>query len=185
MLWLENYLTNFDKTLVIVSHSRSFLNVVTTDIIHLHAKKLDTYHGNYDSFVRTRQERLKNQQRAFEAQQLQRKHIQSFIDRFQYKAKTAKMAQSRMKMLARMEPIAEVIEDPTFSFTIPSPEPVNPPYLQAVDLSFAWNADSTNGPTKYLFQGLNFNVDTDSRVALVGPNGAGTSVNHTPTHESG
>lgn len=173
VLWLENYLINFDKTLIVVSHARSFLNIVATDIIHLHAKKLDTYRGSYDTFVRARQERLKNQQRAFEAQQMQRKHIQSFIDRFQYKAKTAKMAQSRMKMLERMEVITEVIEDPSFSFTIPSPEPVNPPYLQAVDLSFAWNTDTSKGPMKYLFQDLNFNLDMDSRIALVGPNGAG------------
>jgi len=172
------YLITFSKTLIVVSHARSFLNIVATDIIHLHNKRLDGYRGDYDTFIRARQERLKNQQRAFEAQQLQRKHIQSFIDRFQCKAKMAKMAQSHMKMLERMDVITEMIEDPSFSFRIPSPESVNHPYLQFVDLSFAWNSDPSKGPMSYLFRDLNFNIGMDSRIALVGPNGAGKSFLH-------
>jgi len=87
-LWLENYLNSWDKTLIIVSHQRDFLNAVTTDIIHLYSKKLEFYRGNYDVFEKVRNERLKNQQRAHDAQQVQRKHMQAFVDKFRYNAKS-------------------------------------------------------------------------------------------------
>jgi len=167
VLWLENYLSKWKKTLVVVSHARSFLNNVVTDIIHFHDRKLQYYKGDYNTFENTRKNALKLQQRTFEAQEKQRKHMQEFIDRFRYKTATAKMVQSRIKMLEKMEFVPAVVEDPTFSFVIPSPEPEAPPYLQAVGVTFGFSEH------KLLFKKLDFNLDMDSRIALVGPNGAG------------
>jgi len=166
-LWLESYLVNWSKTLVIVSHQREFLNAVCTDIIHLNNKKLDYYKGNYAVFEKTRSDRLKSQQRAFEAQQSQKKHIQAFIDRFRYNAKRAKMAQSRIKQLERMDDISEVLDDPTVTLSFLEPEAISPPILQFQDVSFGYS------PDKLLFKNLNLGIDMDSRVALVGANGAG------------
>eukprot|EP00761_Pharyngomonas_kirbyi_P013678 gb/GECH01013707.1/.p1 GENE.gb/GECH01013707.1/~~gb/GECH01013707.1/.p1 ORF type:complete len:633 (+),score=128.51 gb/GECH01013707.1/:1-1899(+) len=170
VLWLEDYLTRWRKTLVVVSHSRSFLDAVSTDVIHIHHRKLTHYSGNYSTFEKTRREHLLAQQRAHEAQQRQRAHIQKFIDRFRYKASHARMAQSRIKMLEKMDTVPDVEDDPTFAFSIPAPDPVSPPLLQAVDITFRYGEDK---PT--LFEDLSFNVDMDSRIALVGPNGAGKS----------
>ncbi|KAM9958115.1 hypothetical protein ACTFIW_013095 [Dictyostelium discoideum] len=166
-LWLESYLVNWNRTLVIVSHQREFLNAVCTDIMHLNNKKIDYYKGNYSVFERTRSDRLKAQQRSFEAQQSQKKHIQAFIDRFRYNAKRAKMAQSRIKQLERMEDIGEVLDDPTVTLQFLEPEPLAPPILQFQDVSFGYT------PDKLLFKNLNLGIDMGSRVALVGANGAG------------
>ncbi|EFA76464.1 ABC transporter-related protein [Heterostelium album PN500] len=166
-LWLESYLINWTRTLVIVSHQREFLNAVCTDIIHLNNRKLDYYKGNYATFESTRHDRLKSQQRAFDAQQQQRKHIQTFIDRFRYNAKRAKMAQSRIKQLERMDLISEVMDDPTITLQFLEPEPITPPILQFQDVSFGYS------PDKLLFKNLNLGIDMDSRVALVGANGVG------------
>eukprot|EP01133_Synstelium_polycarpum_P019061 gene19061-22825_t len=167
-LWLESYLVNWSRTLVIVSHQREFLNAVCTDIIHLNNKKLDYYKGNYSIFETTRTDRLKSQQKSFEAQQQQRKHIQTFIDRFRYNAKRAKMAQSRIKQLERMDSVSEVFDDPTVVLSFLEPEPLTPPILQFQDVSFGYTPAD-----KLLFKGLNLGIDMDSRVALVGANGVG------------
>jgi ATP-binding cassette subfamily F protein 3 len=169
VLWLENYLQKWKKTVVVVSHARRFLNDVVTDIIHFQDKQLHYYRGDYDTFEHTRIESLKLQQKTHEAQQKQREHVQQFIDRFRYKAATAKMVQSRIKMLEKMEFVAAVAEDPEFSFVIPSPDALQPPYLQAIDVTFGYSSE------RILFSRLNFNLDMDSRIALVGPNGAGKS----------
>lgn len=170
LLWLEAYLSQWKKTLVVVSHARDFLNAVVTDIVHLHSKQLFTYKGNYDMFDAVRRERLLSQQRAHDAQDKHRKHIQSYIDRFRYKAKTARMAQSRIKLLEKMEIIPAVLEDPSFVFKFPQPDQISPPILQAVDISFSYGPDRPP-----FFHDLNFGMTMDSRIALVGPNGAGKS----------
>ena len=86
MLWLQDYLSTWEGTILTVSHQREFLNAIATDIIHLHSKKLEVYKGNYDAFEAIRDDRLKVQQRQFEAQDKKRKHVQAFIDRFRYNA---------------------------------------------------------------------------------------------------
>jgi len=166
-LWLENYLQSWQKTLIIVSHQRDFLNAVCTDVIHLQNKKLDFYRGNYDSFEKIRNERLKQQQKQHDAQQVQRKHMQAFIDRFRYNAKRAKMAQSRIKKLERMDVVSEVINDPAVVMQFLEPEPLQPPILQFNDAAFGYTPDKT------LFRNLNIGIDMESRVALVGANGVG------------
>ncbi|KAL6055690.1 ATP-binding cassette, regulator of translational elongation [Balamuthia mandrillaris] len=198
VLWLEAYLQQWESTLLVVSHDRNFLNNVVTDVIHLQAEQLTTYHGNYDTFERSRMERLKNQAKAVEAQEKLRAHVQQFIDRFRYKAGRASLVQSRIKMLDKMEMIPALLEDPTCSFSFPEPEELAPPLIQFDEVSFAYppkkglgavgsisaaggNTNPTlsgkkggkkKGPPE-LFTKLSFSLDMDSRVALVGANGQG------------
>jgi ATP-binding cassette subfamily F protein 3 len=169
VLWLEDFLKGWKKTLVVVSHSRSFLNAVCTEVIHLDQQKLKYYTGNYDMFETTRTEQLRLQERQYEAQEKDRAHLQAFVDRFRFKASKAKMAQSRLKMLEKMETVAAVTRDPTFQFEFPEPEEAPTPYLQVIDADFGYKAGST------LFTGVNMNVDDQTRIALVGANGSGKS----------
>ncbi|KAH9599073.1 ABC-transporter extension domain [Trypanosoma melophagium] len=169
VLWLEQFLRDWRKTLVVVSHSRSFLNNVCEEIIHLNDKKLEYYTGNYDQFDLTRVEQLRQQKKTHEAQEKQRAHMQKFIDRFRYNANRAKMAQSRIKMLERMEVVSDVKYDPQFSFRFPEPEAVSGSYLQMVDTEFGYK------PGEVLFRDVNFGLDEDSRIGLLGANGAGKS----------
>jgi ATP-binding cassette, subfamily F, member 3 len=170
VLWLENFLCNYTNTLVLVSHDRNFLNTVVTDIIHFNNLKLTHYKGDYEEFEIQRKEALILQEKTFKNQQSQKKHIQSFIDRFRYNASKAKMAQSRIKMLEKMEDsfVSEVISDPEFSFEFPSPEPEKSPYIQAVDLSFSYHTKEKDSKLEYIFEKMNFNLDSNSRIALVG-----------------
>lgn len=165
-MWLESYLKKWENTLVIVSHDRNFLNEVCTDIIHFVDRKLIYYKGNFSSFERTRRENLIQQKRTYEAQQKQKQHIETFINRFRYSTR-ASQVQQRLKMLEKMDFVDAVAEDPTFSFELFSPEVEKPPYIQALDISFSY----TKG--KEIFKKLNFAIDGETRIALVGKNGAG------------
>ncbi|KAI4315559.1 hypothetical protein L6164_028355 [Bauhinia variegata] len=170
VLWLESYLVKWPKTLIVVSHAREFLNTVVTDIIHLHHQKLITYKGNYDTFERTREEQIKNQQKALEAHDRARAHMQSFIDKFRYNAKRASLVQSRIKALERMGHVDEIVNDPDYKFEFPTPDDrPGPPIISFSDASFGY----PGGPI--LFKNLNFGIDLDSRIAMVGPNGIGKS----------
>ncbi|CAH9133082.1 unnamed protein product, partial [Cuscuta epithymum] len=170
VLWLETYLVKWPKTFIVVSHAREFLNTVVTDIIHLQNRKLITYKGNYDTFERTREEQLKNQHKAFEANERSRAHMQTFIDKFRYNAKRASLVQSRIKALDRMGHVDEVFNDPDYKFEFPSPDDrPGAPIISFSDASFGY----PGGPI--LFKNLNFGIDLDSRVAMVGPNGIGKS----------
>jgi len=170
IIWLENYLQNWKGTILIVSHQRAFLNCVATDILHLFNKKIDHYKGNYDMFEQVRYDRLLQQQRKFDAQQKQIKHVQAFIDRFRYNAKRASMVQSRIKSLEKMEVVEEVLSDPTLTIQFSDPETLTPPILQFQDASFSYP-----GSSKMLFRNLDMGIDLESRVALVGANGVGKS----------
>ncbi|KAG7017018.1 ABC transporter F family member 3 [Cucurbita argyrosperma subsp. argyrosperma] len=170
VLWLESYLVKWPKTIIVVSHAREFLNTVVTDILHLQGQKLTTYKGNYDTFERTREEQLKNQQKAFEANERTRTHMQTFIDKFRYNAKRASLVQSRIKALERIGHVDEVINDPDYKFEFPTPDDrPGPPIISFSDASFGY----PGGPI--LFKNLNFGIDLDSRIAMVGPNGIGKS----------
>uniref|UniRef100_A0A0E0CTE3 ABC transporter domain-containing protein n=1 Tax=Oryza meridionalis TaxID=40149 RepID=A0A0E0CTE3_9ORYZ len=140
---------------------------VVTDILHLHGQKLHAYKGDYDTFERTREEHLKNQQKAFETNEKARSHMQAFIDKFRYNAKRASLVQSRIK---RMEHVDAVVSDPDYKFEFPTPDDrPGPPIISFSDASFGY----PGGPT--LFKNLNFGIDLDSRIAMVGPNGIGKS----------
>ncbi|KXZ48205.1 hypothetical protein GPECTOR_29g111 [Gonium pectorale] len=170
VLWLEDYLVKWPKTLLVVSHAREFLNVVATDILHLHSQKIITYKGNYSTFEKTMTERLRNARKAAEAQEAKRKHVQQFIDRFRYNANRAALVQSRIKALERMADVEVMEEDPEYVFTFPEPEgSAAPPIIAFNDVSFGY----PGGPT--LFKNLNFGLDLESRFAIVGPNGIGKS----------
>ncbi|KAJ7952180.1 ABC transporter F family-like protein [Quillaja saponaria] len=170
VLWLEAYLVKWPKTFIVVSHAREFLNTVVTDILHLHGQKLNAYKGDYDTFERTREEQLKNQQKAFEANERARAHMQTFIDKFRYNAKRASLVQSRIKALDRMGYVDEVVNDPDYKFEFPTPDDrPGPPIISFSDASFGY----PGGPL--LFKNLNFGIDLDSRIAMVGPNGIGKS----------
>lgn len=169
VLWLSEYLNSWEKTIVVVSHDREFLNDVATDIIHVDNKKLAYYRGNYDEFETQRAERRRHALKAIESQEARRKHMQLFIDKFRFNAKRASLVQSRIKALNRMETLDEVIDDPSWAFTFPDPGPLARPVLAVSDVAFGYTSD------RILFEGVEFGVDTESRIAILGPNGAGKS----------
>jgi ATP-binding cassette subfamily F protein 3 len=170
VMWLEEYLQGWEKTLIVVSHARSFLNAVVTDILHFQNKTIRRFKGDYDSYEETRAEELRQGGKKLEAQEKQRAHTQAFIDKFRCNAKRASMVQSRIKMLGRMEVMADVLSDPSLQFHFPSPEPLQPPVIGVTDCSFAYAPDKPN-----IFTNVNFGLDLESRIAVVGPNGAGKS----------
>uniref|UniRef100_A0A8D0ENY4 ATP-binding cassette sub-family F member 3 n=1 Tax=Strix occidentalis caurina TaxID=311401 RepID=A0A8D0ENY4_STROC len=167
ILWLETYLQTWQSTILVVSHDRNFLNAVATDIIHLHSQRLDTYRGDFENFMKIKEERLKNQQREYEAQQQYREHIQVFIDRFRYNANRASQVQSKLKLL-------EKLSWPSLaSFCLPrfpdGFEKFSPPILQLDEVDFYYD------PSHYIFHSLSVSADLESRICVVGENGAGKS----------
>ncbi|MEQ8506990.1 MAG: ABC-F family ATP-binding cassette domain-containing protein [Rhodospirillales bacterium] len=167
-MWLETYLATWPGTLLVISHDRTMLNKVVDEIAHLSEQKLTRYAGNYDRFERTRRER-QAQQAKLQAKQLsEQRRIQSFVDRFRAKATKAKQAQSRMKMLARMEPIASVIDDKTTTFNFPDPDPLSPPLIAMDEVDVGYGGDP-------ILKNLDLRIDMDDRIGLIGANGNGKS----------
>jgi len=168
-LWLESFLKSYPGTLLLVSHDRGLLNRAVNRIIHLENRKLTSYTGNYDRFERLRREHLEHQAAQYAKQQEARRHIQAFVDRFRYKASKARQAQSRLKALSRMEPIASVMEDRTVSFDFPQPTQLSPPILTLENAAVGYETG------KPILSHLNLRLDMDDRVALLGANGNGKS----------
>jgi ATP-binding cassette subfamily F protein 3 len=166
VLWLEDFLQSYRATIVVVSHERDFLNNVVDHILHLERGKLTLYPGGYDAFERQRAERQAQLASAREKQMAQREKLKDFIARNSARASTAKQAQSRIKALARMQPIAELVDDPSLSFGFPDPAPLRPP-LVTLDM-----ASVGYGETPVLSR-LNLRFDPDDRIALLGRNGNG------------
>lgn len=133
VLWLENFLRGYRGTLLLISHERDFLNKVADHILHLQQGKLTLYPGGYDAFERQRAERLSQLESARNRQLAEREKLQSFVNRWRTKAHSARQAQSRMKALERMEPIAAAVEDPSLSFSFPSPDDNLKPPLITLD----------------------------------------------------
>ena len=168
-LWLESFLINYPSTVLLVSHDRNLLNKVVDKIIHLEENKLTLYTGGYDRFEQTRAERIAQVAAAATKQAAQRKHMQAFVDRFRYKASKARQAQSRLKALAKMQPIVAISERATETFDFPSPEELAPPLivLDHVEVGYA--------PGKPVLRQLDLRLDMDDRIALLGANGNGKS----------
>lgn len=166
-LWLEGYLKNWSGTLILVSHDRTLLNSVVEKICHLDQRKLTLYQGGYDTFERTRRERLARQRHLAAHQEAERKRIQSFVERFRAKASKARQAQSRLKMLARMEPIAPADDDRPVRFEFPQPLQLPPPLIAMDDVTAGYE------PERAILQHLNQRIDQDDRIALLGRNGNG------------
>jgi ATP-binding cassette subfamily F protein 3 len=168
-LWLEARLKKYPHTALIVSHDRELLNNSVDAILHLHEGKLDLYTGGYDDFERRRAEKSRLQSATRTKQDAERAHLQKFIDRFRAKASKAAQAQSRIKRLAKMEPIAAAVEERVAPFTIPSPaRPLAPPLIQLESAAVGYNGTA-------VLRQLNLRLDVDDRIGLLGVNGAGKS----------
>ncbi|KAF7472482.1 Hypothetical predicted protein [Marmota monax] len=170
ILWLENYLQTWPSTILVVSHDRNFLNAIATDIIHLHSQRLDGYRGDFETFIKSKQERLLNQQREYEAQQQYRQHIQVFIDRFRYNANRASQVQSKLKMLEKLPELKPVDKESEVVMKFPDGfEKFSPPILQLDEVDFYYD------PKHIIFSRLSVSADLESRICVVGENGAGKS----------
>jgi len=168
-LWLQDHLAKYPATLIIISHDRDLLDNAVDQILALDAKKLTLYRGGYTAFERQRAERMVLDQKAIKKQEAQRKHLQAFVDRFRAKATKARQAQSRLKMLAKLEPIAALTIDDVREITFPAPDKLlSPPIIAADGVAVGYDE-------RVVLSGLNLRVDNDDRIALLGSNGNGKS----------
>ena len=168
ILWLEDWLKAYEGTLVLISHDRDFLDAVTDHILHIENQELTLYTGNYSTFEVTRSERLAQQQQAFEKQQEARAHLQKFIDRFKAKATKARQAQSRIKMLERMQDLAPAHVDTPFTFSFREPTKMSSPLLALQQAEIGYG-------DKSIASKINLQITPNSRIGLLGMNGAGKS----------
>jgi ATP-binding cassette subfamily F protein 3 len=166
-LWLEGHLKAYPHTMILVSHDRDLLNTAVERILHLDNGKLALYTGGYDRFEETRRQKLALVESARRKQDEQRQHMQAFVDRFRYKASKARQAQSRLKALAKMQPIAAVIEGAAPEFSFPEPAKLSPPMISLDGVAVGYQ------PGRPVLQRLNLRLDPDDRVALIGANGNG------------
>ncbi|MGD9866350.1 MAG: ABC-F family ATP-binding cassette domain-containing protein, partial [Pseudodonghicola sp.] len=167
-LWLESYLAKYPHTVIVISHDRGLLNRAVGAILHLEGKKLTLYSGTYDQFARQRAEQRALQAAAAKKQDARRAHLQSFVDRFKAKASKAKQAQSRVKMLEKMEKITAPEDAARTVFTFPEPEELSPPII-------ALEGASTGYGDTVILRGMTLRIDQDDRIALLGRNGEGKS----------
>ena len=166
-VWLESFLKSYRGSLIVVSHERDLLNNVADYILHVERGGLTLYRGNYDSFTRQRSERAAQTEAMRSKQEAKAKKLQAYVDRWRYKAHTARQAQSRLKALAAMQPIAASVQDASVVFDFPSPKELKPPLvvLDGVAVGYV--------PGAPVLSRLNLRIDPDDRVALVGRNGNG------------
>jgi ATP-binding cassette subfamily F protein 3 len=168
VIWLENWLLDYQGTLLLISHDRDFLDRVVDHIAHVEQQHVTLYRGNYTVFEGVRAERLANQQAAFEKQQREIAHIHSYVERFRAKATKARQAQSRLKALERMEKIAPAHVDSPFYFTLRKPDKLPDPLLRIDHVSAGYEE-------KAILSDANFSLTPGDRIGLLGPNGAGKS----------
>jgi ATP-binding cassette subfamily F protein 3 len=168
IIWLEEWLKGYAGTLILISHDRDFLDVITTHILAIEAGKMQLFTGNYSACERARAERLANDMALAAKQKREAAHLQSYIDRFRAKASKARQAQSRIKMLAKMGDIMAAHIDTPFSFSFPEPSGFSDPLLLLDDAKVGY------GDT-VIFEKLRFTLRPDSRIGLLGRNGAGKS----------
>ncbi|WP_300530115.1 ABC-F family ATP-binding cassette domain-containing protein [Maricaulis sp.] len=170
VIWLENYLRSYPGAVLLISHDRDLLNGAVNSIAHLKDGKVSVWEGGYDDFEKALREKQRLQMKLLEKQDAQRRHLQSFVDRFKAKASKAKQAQSRVKMLERMKPVATIVDDPVAPFDFPSPQRrMAPPIIRMLDLKAGYE------PDKHVLRDVNLNVDPDDRIGILGRNGAGKS----------
>ncbi|MCU0902011.1 MAG: ATP-binding cassette domain-containing protein, partial [Cypionkella sp.] len=167
-LWLESYLTKYPHTVLIISHDRGLLNRAVTGILHLDQKKLTYWSGPYDQFARQVAERRAVLQAEAKKQEARRAHLQAFVDRFKAKASKAVQAQSRVKMLEKMETITAPEDAKKVVFTFPAPEELSPPIINMETAAVGYG-----GPA--ILKNLSLRIDQDDRIALLGRNGEGKS----------
>jgi ATP-binding cassette subfamily F protein 3 len=169
-LWLENFVARYPGTVLIISHDRDLLNKAVDSILHLEARKLNFYRGTFDSFERQRAEQMMLVEKAKEKQDAKRKHLQSFVDRFRAKATKARQAQSRIKMLEKMQPIATIAEERVEPIRFPAPvKLLSSPIIRLEHVQAGY------APGKPVLRNLDLRIDQDDRIALLGANGNGKS----------
>ncbi len=168
VIWLQDWLCKYAGTLLLISHDRDFLDTITDHIVHIEQNKAEIYTGNYSAFERMRAEKLSQQQSAYQKQQREIAHIQSFVDRFKAQATKARQAQSRIKALERMELIAMAHVDSPFDFSFAKPEKMPNPLLSLdkVDIGYGLNC---------VIKQASISISPGDRIGLLGPNGAGKS----------
>ena len=166
-LWLEGFLRNYRRTLILVSHDRHFLNAATTLTLHLDRGKLTLYSGGFDAYMRARTEAARRLEVMARRQAAERQHMQAFVDRFRYKASKARQAQSRLKALARLEPITLSAAEPPPNIRFPDPPQLRPPLIALDRVSTGYD------PGKPVLSRLDLRLDPDDRIALIGANGNG------------
>jgi ATP-binding cassette subfamily F protein 3 len=172
ILWLERWLRRYDGLLLVVSHDRDFLDQVCTRVAHIEHERITQYTGNYSQFESQRAEQLAQQQGLYARQQKDIAHMQSFVDRFRYKASKARQAQSRLKMLERMQTIAPAHVDSPFRFHFIEPRKQPQHLLSLIDTSVGYvDGDRTDT----VLSGIDINLSAGDRVGLLGVNGAGKS----------
>ena len=169
IIWLERYLQTWASTLLVVSHDRSFLDEVPTDMMHLHTQRIEQYKGNYTQFITTMTERLKSQQREYEAQMDYRKHIQDFINKFRFNAKRASLVQSRIKHLESLPVLKPVEKEVEVTLKFPEVDKLSPPILVLSEVSYAYPNSSKGN----IFSNCDLSATQESRICIVGENGAG------------
>jgi ATP-binding cassette subfamily F protein 3 len=168
IIWLEEWLKRYPGTLIVVSHDRDFLDAVVTAVAHIDQKKLRRYSGNYSAFEEARAQSLVLAAAQIEKQQRERAHLQSFIDRFRAKATKARQAQSRMKMLAKMEDLAPLHVAAPFSFEFREPLRAPNPLLVLEEVDAGY-------PGKRVLEDITLSLQSEQRIGLLGVNGAGKS----------
>ena len=168
ILWLETWINAFTGLVIVISHDQTFLDNTVGHILHVEQQKITLYTGNYQQFIRTRHERMAQQQQAFEKQEATKAHLDDFIRRFRAKASKAKQAQSRIKQLERMAELSPMMADNPFSFRFYEPANMSSPLIELTD------ADIGYSDTPLLYN-ANVQVTPDTRIGLLGMNGAGKS----------
>src|ERR1700726_2558947 len=166
-LWLERFLRNYGRNLILVSHDRRFLNAGTTLTLHLQHGKLTAYSGGFDAYLRARTEAAQRLVSLARQQSFERQRMQAFVDRFRYKASKARQAQSRLKALARLEPIVLPAEEAPARIVFPDPPQLNPPLIALEGAAVGYV------PGKPVLSRLDLRLDPDDRIALLGANGNG------------
>jgi ATP-binding cassette subfamily F protein 3 len=169
-LWLENYIARYPRTVLLISHDRDLLDKAVGHIAHLENQKLTSYRGNYTSFARQRSEQMMLREKAKDKQDAKAKHLRAFVDRFRAKASKARQAQSRLKMLEKMETIDSIVEEHVEPIHIPSPKAKLAPPIIVYD-----HVDIGYDPAKPVLRNLTLRIDDDDRIALLGANGNGKS----------
>ncbi|MDB5573757.1 MAG: glycosyl transferase family 1, partial [Tardiphaga sp.] len=169
-LWLEDHLANYPRTVIVISHDRDLLDTSVDQILHLDRGKLTLYKGTYSSYEEQRATKEMLDAKHVKKQMAERQRLQSFVDRFKAKASKAKQAQSRVKMLEKMKPIAALVTNDVREITFPTPEKIlSPPIIAADNVSVGYE------PGKNVLNHVTLRIDNDDRIALLGSNGNGKS----------
>jgi ATP-binding cassette subfamily F protein 3 len=169
-LWLEDHIARYPRTVIIISHDRDLLDTAVDSILHLEQSKLTFYRGDYSSFERQRRERQTLDQKFAKSQDAERKRLTAFVERFRAKATKARQAQSRLKLLAKLEPVPARVADEVREIVIPPPEKLlSPPIIALDDVAVGYE------PGAPVLRRLTLRVDVDDRIALLGANGNGKS----------